>query len=290
MAFFLGANPLQPIVNVLENVIASLNSVTHNYGWSLILLAVLVKLVFWPLNTFQFKSISKMQALQPRMKALQAKYKNDKERLQQETMALYKEMGVNPFASCLPLLLQLPILYSVYAAVNANCGHFAQATWGWIGSAIAHASPALGTTNPHCIGQPLSLPTHVLATSLLLPDYFLLALYIISMYFSVILSSPALDEQQRQQQRIMAFVSPVMIAFVGRFWPSALILYWLTFNVLTMGQQYFLMRRYAPARQAAAVPAVVADDDADAKAALASAAVRPNGSSRSQRRRRGSRR
>ena len=73
----------------------------------------------------------------------------------------------------------------------------------------------------------------------------------------------------------MAFVSPVMIAFVGRFWPSALILYWLTFNVLTMGQQYFLMRRYAPARQAAAVPAVVADDDADAKAALASAAVRP---------------
>jgi YidC/Oxa1 family membrane protein insertase len=289
VVFFLGANPLQPIVNFLEFVIQSLNSVTHNYGWSLILLAVMVKLVFWPLNTFQFKSISKMQSLQPRMKALQAKYKNDKERLQQETMALYKETGVNPFASCLPLLLQLPILYSVYGAITSNCSHFAQANWGWIGTAIARASPALGSFNPRCVGEPTSLPTHVLATSLLLPDYFLLALYVVSMYFSVILSSPALDDQQRQQQRIMAFVSPVMIAFIGRFWPSALILYWLTFNVLTMGQQYFLMRRYAPLRQAAAIP-VVAEADAQGAAALAAAAPRANGTGRSQRRRRGSRR
>ncbi len=107
--------------------------------------------------------------------------------------------------------------------------------------------------------------------------------------FSVILSSPALDDQQRQQQRIMAFVSPVMIAFIGRFWPSALILYWLTFNVLTMGQQYFLMRRYAPLRQAAAIPVVV-EADAQGTAALAGAAPRTNGTGRSQRRRRGSRR
>ncbi len=290
MAFLLGANPLQPIIDFLEYIILSLTSVTHNYGWSLIILAVLVKVVFWPLNTFQFKSISKMQALQPRMKALQAKYKGDKERLQQETMALYKEAGVNPFASCLPLLLQLPILYSVYGAITSNCSHFAQATFGWIGSAIAHASPALGSFNPRCPGEPTSLPTHVLATSLLLPDYVLLALYVVSMYFSVRLSSPALDEAQAQQQKIMALVSPVMIAFIGRFWPSALILYWLTFNVLTMGQQYLLMRRFAPRPALAGDGAAALTDDAPKNAALAGAAPRPNGAGRSQRRRRGSRR
>ena len=140
-----------------------------------------------------------MQALQPRMKALQAKYKNDKERLSKRRWRSTKRRASTRSRAACRCCCRLPILFSVYAAVNANCGHFAQATWGWIGSAIAHASPALGTTNPHCIGQPLSLPTHVLATSLLLPDYFLLALYIVSMYFSSP-SSPALDEQQRQQQ------------------------------------------------------------------------------------------
>jgi YidC/Oxa1 family membrane protein insertase len=130
----------------------------------------------------------------------------------------------------------------------------------------------------------------VLATSLLLPDYFLLALYVVSMYFSVRLSSPAMDEQQAQQQKIMALVSPVMIAFIGRFWPSALILYWLTFNVLTMGQQFYLMRRFAPRPAAAGAALVDAGSDGAAQAALAAAAPRANGSGRSQRRKRGSRR
>ncbi len=125
---------LDPIVGVLENALRFLNTVTHNFGLSLVILAVAVKLVFWPLNSFQFKSITKMQALQPRMKALQAKYKNDQQKLQQETMALYKETGVNPFASCLPLLLQMPILYSLYYAINSNKAEFATTKFLWIGT------------------------------------------------------------------------------------------------------------------------------------------------------------
>jgi len=264
---------LDPIVGVLENALRFLNTVTHNFGLSLVILAVAVKLVFWPLNSFQFKSITKMQALQPRMKALQAKYKNDQQKLQQETMALYKETGVNPFASCLPLLLQMPILYSLYYAINSNKAEFATTKFLWIGT-------------------PFSETSKILAASLAQPDYVLLALYVVSMYFSVRLSSPAMDEQQAQQQKIMAFVSPVMIAFIGRFWPSALILYWLTFNLLTMAQQFYLMRRYAPkpalaeggAGGGAAKALAQADDVATA------AAVRPDGSPRSTRRKRGSRR
>jgi YidC/Oxa1 family membrane protein insertase len=294
LELFLATNYLlDPIVAFLEVVLRTLNSFTHNFGWSLVLLAVLVKLVFWPLNSFQFKSITKMQSLQPRMKALQAKHKGDQQRLQQETMALYKETGVNPFASCLPLLLQMPILYSVYFAINSSCTDFAKASWAWIGSAVASASPAIGSFAYKCQGQNMHLSARVLGTSLLLPDYILLALYVVSMYFSVRLSSPAMDAQQAQQQKIMALVSPVMIAFIGRFWPSALILYWLTFNVLTMAQQFYLMRRYAPKVAALAAAGTTAPEaagsDGTPQAAAAGAPLRANGSPRS-RRRRGSRR
>jgi YidC/Oxa1 family membrane protein insertase len=297
LEFLLGTNVLlDPIVGFLSSVLGVLNGMTHNLGWSLIVLAVLVKLVFWPLNTMQFKSISKMQALQPQIKALQAKYKGDPQRVQQEQMALFKQHGTNPFASCLPLLLQLPILYSVYYAINSRCNEFGQTAWAWIGSRVAEMSPTLGPFKYNCQGHDLNLSTHVLGTSLLLPDYFLLALYVASMYFSVRFSSPAMDESQAQQQKIMALVSPVMIAFIGRFWPSALILYWLTFNVLTMGQQFYLMRRFKPAAAAAggadtggASGALPQGGPPDAKK-LAAAGAGAGGSRRQQRRKRGSRR
>ncbi len=223
------ANVLQPIIDGLHFVLGSIYHVVGNYGWSLILLAAIVKAIFWPLNTMQYKSMQKSQAVAPQIKALQQRYKNDKTKLQAETMALYKETGANPLASCLPLLLQMPILFSLYAAINGDRPLFASQKWLWIGS-------------------PLSLhsPNHVLAANLAAPDYVLLVLYIISMYFSVRFTSPALDEQQAQQQKIMAFVSPAMVGYMGfKFaWPSALIIYWLSFNVFTMAQQLFLMRRY----------------------------------------------
>ncbi|MBV9103272.1 MAG: membrane protein insertase YidC [Candidatus Eremiobacteraeota bacterium] len=280
MELVLAANVLlDPIVAFLSVVLHSLTAVTHNFGWSLVVLAVLVKLVFWPLNTMQFRSIARMQALQPQIKALQAKYKGEPQKLQQEQMALYREQNVNPFASCLPLLLQLPILWSLYYAIYANRAEFAKTSWAWIGSPLSHATAG-----------------KLLATSLQQPDYLLLALYVVSMYFSVRFSSPAVDPQQAQQQKIMAFISPVMIAFIGRFWPSALILYWLTFNVLTMAQQFYLMRGTRPAPAAADpqlpdLPAGAARDGAASRKGVASGSVPGgNGSSRRQRRRKGSRR
>lgn len=222
-------NVLQPIVDLLHAVLASIYHVVGNYGWSLILLALIVKAIFWPLNTMQYKSMLKTQQVQPQIKALQQKYKNDKEKLNAETMALYKETGANPLASCLPLLLQMPILFSLYSAINGDRELFASQKWLWIGTPFS-----------------LTSPRHVLAANLAAPDYVLLVLYIVSMYFSVRFTSPALDEQQAQQQKIMAFVSPAMVGYMGfKFaWPSALIIYWLSFNVFTMAQQLYLMRRF----------------------------------------------
>ena len=157
-----------------------------------------MKLAFWPLNTMQFKAMLNTQKIAPKLKALQQRYKNDREKLNAETMALYKETGANPLAGCAPILLQMPILISLYWAVISDKALFASQTWLWIGSSAA-----------------ASAPYHVLAANLAMPDYALLVAYIVSMYFSVRFTSPAVDPQQAQQQKIMAFISPAMVGYLG---------------------------------------------------------------------------
>ncbi len=226
MPLLLAFNPLQPIINALVTVLLAIHHVIPSLGWSLIALALLVRLAFWPLAHMQFRSVAEMQRVQPLVKALQAKYKGDPPKLNAEMMALYKEHGVNPFAGCLPFALQLPILFSLYGAIISQQATFRGEHWGWIGSSLAAKFP------------------HVLAASLADPDYLLLGLYIVSMYFSVRYGSPpATDPAQAQQQKIMAFMSPVFIAFIGRSWPSALILYWLSINIFTTAQQIYMFRR-----------------------------------------------
>jgi len=273
---------LDPIVGGLHAVLGYIFGVVHNYGWSLIILAGMVKLVFWPLNTMQFKAMKKTQEIAPQLKALQTRFKGDREKLNEATMALYKETGANPLASCAPLLLQMPILFSLYYAVLSDKAQFATQSWLWIGSPVALASPY-----------------HLLAANLSVPDYALLACYVVSMYFQVRLSSPALDPQQAQQQKIMAFISPAMVAYLGiKFhWPSALIIYWLSFNVFTMAQQFYLMRKYRSTTVATAGAPALATAPALGKAGsggVEKAALAANGPSgggaRSGRKRRSSRR
>ena len=278
----LAFNPLDPIVVSLHGFLAGINAVVRNYGWSLVILAFAVKLVFWPLNTMQFKGMLKMQELAPKLKALQARYKNDKEKLNAETMALYKESGANPLAGCLPLLLQMPILISLYWAVISDKGLFASSTWLWIGSSLS-----------------ASAPYHVLAANLAMPDYVLLALYVVSMYFSVRFTSPpSPDPAQAQQQKIMAFISPAMIGYLGfRYhWPSALILYWLSYNLFTMAQQFYLIGKYhrnpadvgphpeAKAASGEAKTAIPASSNGAPGGKRSGTAGRAAGSSRSKRR------
>ena len=223
--FLIAANWfLDPITHALEYVITSINHVTHSFGWSMVALAALVTLVLWPLRHMQFKSMAEMQALAPHVSELRTKHKGDPQKLNQETMALYKEHGVNPLAGCFPLLLQMPILFSLYWAIISNQQLFNSEGWLWIGGDVSHRLP------------------QVFATSLAAPDMVLLGLYVISMYFTVRFGSPASpDPAQAKQQQIMAFVSPLMIAFIGRSWPSALILYWLMSNVFSTAQQLYLM-------------------------------------------------
>jgi YidC/Oxa1 family membrane protein insertase len=246
--FLFALNLLDPIVNGLIGLLTFITGVTHNFGWSLVILAALLKAILWPLTTQQYESMVKSQTmskvLAPRLEALKAKHKDDPQTLNTETMALYKEVGFNPAAGCLPMLLPMPVLFSVWYAISAEKSLFASTSWGWIGSALSQQYPLY------------------FATSLAQLDYLLLFLYAISMFVSFKISSPAaLDPQQAKTQRFMSILSPLMVASFGlqARWPSAFLLYWLSFNVFQMAQQFYLVRRFAPqlaaAREAAATAA-----------------------------------
>src|SRR5436305_10558450 len=109
------ANIFQPLIDVFEAVLKFFHDdVGASWGWSIVLMTVAVRALLIPLTFKQFKSMQKLQQLAPQLKAIQAKYKEDKQRQQQEIMKFYKENNVNPFASCLPLLLQLPVFIGLF--------------------------------------------------------------------------------------------------------------------------------------------------------------------------------
>ncbi|GAC1598595.1 MAG: hypothetical protein NVS3B28_30570 [Candidatus Velthaea sp.] len=218
-----------PLVTLMGTVLTLIHHVIPSYGWALIVLALVVRLALFPLSQQQFKSMAEMQKLQPLIKQLQAKFKGEPQKLNTEMMALYKEHKVNPLAGCLPVVLQLPILIALYWAIYDRLDQFKAEHFLWIGSSLSTQFPK------------------VFASSLATTDMVLLTLYVISMYLSVRYGSPpSTDPQQAQTQKIMAFISPAMIAYLGiqYHWASALLVYWLAINVFTMGQQLLLYRRY----------------------------------------------
>ena len=228
------ANAFTDTFDALAHLIARgldfINGLTHNYGWSMLVLALAVRLALMPLFLQQLKNTKEMQALAPYIKRLQNKYPDKKNaesqrKLQEETFALYREHNVNMFGGCLPILVQLPILYAVYRAIALHNEQFKQATWAWIGSPISHQF------------------SNILATNLFQPDKVLLGLYAISLYFSVRLTpTPNIDPQQAQMMKINALIMPIALFFFGQTWSSAFVLYWLGFNLVSMVQQYFIMR------------------------------------------------
>lgn len=225
------ANPLSALIDALGNFVSVLidwlYSVTHNYGWSMMLLALAVSVLLLPLNIQALKSMTEAQALAPYLKRLQTKYKGDRQKLNEETMKLYKEHGVNPLGGCLPMLAQYPFLIAVYRAIAIHNTAFKNAGWLWIGSSISHSMPQF------------------LATSLLQPDRLLLLAYAVSMYFSIKLTpSVSTDPQQQQMMKMQALLMPVMLFVLGGLyhWSAAFVLYWFGFNVISMAERWYVMR------------------------------------------------
>ncbi len=191
------------------------------WGLAIIGLTIIVRLILFPLTWKQYKSAQQMQLIQPQIKELQKKYKSDRGKLQEETMKLYSEHRVNPFASCLPLILQLPVFISLYAAIKglgplsapayqASVEALNQAPFLWI--------PHLG--NPD-------------------PTYILLILYVVTQMISTELM--VATQSDNTQKWIMRAMPIMFVLFLFRF-PAGLFVYWVTTNVWTIGQQLIIKR------------------------------------------------
>ena len=214
---------------ILKVVLEFLNKLVHNWGLSIIIMTILLKILMFPLSKKQSMGSLKMQDLQPKLKALQEKYKNDQQKLQQETSKLYQQAGYNPASGCLPMLFQFLVLFAMYNLFN-NYFEFRGAMF------IPHWIPDLSTGdvvktfnfNIPLIGNQLRLlPVIYVATQLLSGK--------ITQYGQT--TAPG---QSQATMKFMMYGMPLMFFFLFYNAPSGLLLYWLTSNVLQIFQQLII--------------------------------------------------
>lgn len=207
---------------------------TGNFGVAIILLTIIVRAVMFPVAQRQFASMAAMRALQPKIKALQERYKDDKQKLQEETMRLYKEEGVNPLAGCLPVFLQIPVFFALYKVLMVAIEMRQQPFVLWIRD--------LSAPDPLHIFNLFGLlhftPPSILALG---PLGLLLG---ITMYVQFKLQPAQPDPAQQQVMAIM----PWMMMFIMSAFASGLLIYWITSNCLTMAQQAYLYSKHPQLR------------------------------------------
>ncbi len=193
---------------------------THNYGWSIIIVTILMKVAFFPLAQKGAKSMKTMQKLQPKLKKLKEKYGDDKVKMQQEMMQLYRTYKVNPMSGCLPMLLQIPVFFALYKVLlQAIELRHAPFMW-WITDLSAPDRLMIpGVEIPYLGGIPV-----------------LTLLMGVSMYFQQKLSPSSLDPTQAKMMQFL----PVIFTFMFINFPSGLVLYWLLNNLFSIAQQIYV--------------------------------------------------
>jgi YidC/Oxa1 family membrane protein insertase len=209
----------------------------HSWGFAIILFTLIVKVVTLPLNLQQARSMKATQELQPKLQELQKKYAKDKEKLAQAQMELYREHGVNPLGGCLPMLIQLPILFGLYQALYklASTGEIVGQRFLWIPD-LAFPTREIGIkwvwpSAPEFIGWAAA------ALYLVLPV--LTVVTQIAMQRMTTSPTASQDSQQAAMQQTM-LIMPFMFGFITLQVPAGLTLYWVTSNVFSMIQQYFI--------------------------------------------------
>jgi YidC/Oxa1 family membrane protein insertase len=270
-----------PLIKVFESVLVFVHNdlVGGSWGLAIVALTVLIRAVLFPLTLKQLRSMQELQRLAPHLKALQEKYKDDKQRQQQEIMGFYREHKVNPFASCLPLLLQLPVFVSLFYMLRTDlkkhiCGSQLVQTYDGLSLHVRSGYHLLhATTVAQLPGKYIESTgcQHVAAGSgkfLFLSDItdkatgialiVLLALYVGSMLVSTLMTSASADPNQR---RLMLFLPLFFVIILYRY-PAGLLVYWITSNLWTIGQGYFVRRNIGPAptAQKAGEPAQASSD------------------------------
>ena len=198
-------------------VIDQLHKIIGNWGWTIIVFTILIKLLFFPLSAAGYKSMAKIKVVTPKMQAIRERYKNDPAKMNQATMELYKNEKINPLGGCLPILVQMPVFIALYYVLNASAEMRGMPWVGWI--------------------QDLTAPD---------PYFILPILYAISMFITTKLNPQPADPVQAKIMLMMPLAFSVMFVF----FPAGLVLYWVVNNILSIAQQWVITKKYETAAPA----------------------------------------
>lgn len=202
--------------------------VIPNYGIAIILLTILIKIIFWPLGTKSYKSMNDMKRVQPLMTELRKKYKDDKQKMNQEVMALYKTYKVNPMSGCLPMLVQMPIFFALYRMLYQAIELRHAPFFGWITDLSApdrlfHFAFTIPFLEP---------PTGIPVLTIIMGA---------TMFLQQKMSPTTGDPTQAKMMMLM----PLFMTVIFVNFPAGLVLYWLVNNVLSIAQQYYIQKKFA---------------------------------------------
>ena len=266
--------PFQALLDSIGWLLAWLYDLTGNFGFAIIILTIVFRIVLLPLGIKQIKSMQAMQALQPKIKEIQKKYKGNKQKVQEQTMKLYQEYGVNPLGGCLPLLLQFPILIAMYSVIRAPVPLPPDPDTGVVQFKDNHLpedSQLFRDVTQHdgrgqnflfmnlqCSPQQAGRTVPVLNTERKptgdtldcgdstpdrIPYYLMLVLMIGTTFYSSRQTQKATPASaQNPQTQIITKVMPVMFGIFGFGFPTGLILYWTMSNIFQIGQQAVMLR------------------------------------------------
>jgi YidC/Oxa1 family membrane protein insertase len=219
------------------------------WGLSIVSLVILIRICLIPLFVKQIKATRAMQTLQPEMKKIQERYKNDKQRQSEEMMKLYKETGTNPLSSCLPILAQSPFFFALYHVLNSIASND---TVGVINDRLLESAQ-----KAHIFGAPLAAKFTDSASDVAALEASLTTVRIVTAVMIVLMSASQFYTQRQlmtknvdttvktpfmQQQKMLMYIFPIMFAVFGINFPVGVLVYWLTTNVWTMGQQMYVIR------------------------------------------------
>ena len=266
--------PFQALLDAIGWLLAWLYDLTGSFGFAIIILTIVFRVVLLPLGIKQIKSMQAMQALQPKIKEIQKKFKGNKQKVQEQTMKLYQEYGVNPLGGCLPLLLQFPILIAMYSVIRAPVplppnpetgvvtykdNHLPEDS-ALFADITAHEGKGQGflLMNLQCSPQNAGKTVDVRDTagdptednlecgngiSDRIPYYALLILMIGTTFYSSRQTQKATPASaQNPQTQIITKVMPIMFGVFGFAFPAGLILYWTVSNLFQIGQQAVMLR------------------------------------------------
>ena len=193
-----------------------LHRIVGSYGWAIIIFSIMIKIVLYPLTRKSYQSMRQMQELQPKMAALKEKYKNDPQKLNQETMKLYKQHGVNPMGGCLPMLLQMPILFALFNLFRTTI--------------MLRQAGFLGLI------QDLSAPDAMIALGGA-------SINVLPILMGITMIVQQKLSTQNPQQKAMAYLMPIFLTFIFYRLSAGLNLYYLMFNVLTIAQEMVIKKK-----------------------------------------------